>query len=69
MPHPNTFLLCFQNCHRFFQVMFTNSPGFSHKEVLRMMYHVISIKAFEALEVNTFLTEGLLLPLLLLNFK
>lgn len=27
--------------------MFTNSLGFSHKEVLRLMYYVISVKAFE----------------------
>lgn len=68
---PTTFSLWFQNCHRFFQVMFTNSFGFSHKEILRMMYHIISVKAFQASvkAFQAFLTEGLLLPLLLLSFE
>lgn len=69
MPLPTTFSLCFQNCHRFFQVMFTNSLRFSHKEVLGMMYHVISVKTFEAAGGKCFLTEGLLLPLLLPSFR
>lgn len=44
---PNNLLIVLSELSWMLSVMFTNSLGFSHKEVPRMMCHVISVKAFE----------------------